>query len=109
MEAITLLFLATLAAAAVWAGGAYFFPFRDCRKCGGTGRKVRHLNRSHYALCPRCAGTGSVRRPGARLVHRTVFAIRSQSARARHEARERRAADRAAPDRPQTGHRARNY
>ena len=52
--------LIALGAAATWAAGAYLFPFRHCRKCGGTGRKIRKLNRAHFALCNRCAGTGRV-------------------------------------------------
>jgi hypothetical protein len=103
------LFLLILAAAALWAAGAYLFPFRNCRKCGGTGRKNRALNRSHYALCARCAGTGRVHRPGARLLHRAAVQARTPAARNRHQARERRAAERAAaPVPPRPGYRSRS-
>ena len=98
-----------LAAAMFWAAGAYLFPFRDCRKCGGTGRKVRKLNRSHFALCARCAGTGRVQRIGSRLVHRAVLTARTELARQRADRRERRAAERAAaPATPRPGYRARS-
>lgn len=103
------LFLLILGAAVFWAAGVYLFPFRDCRKCGGTGRKTRTFNRAHYALCPRCAGTGRVRRPGARLLHSAALSARTPAARARHEARDRRAAERAdAPMPTRPGYRSRS-
>jgi hypothetical protein len=103
-----LFLLIIIAAALFWAAGAYLFPFRHCRKCGGTGRKIRKLNRSHYALCPRCAGTGRVQRRGARLVHRAALTARTQISRQRADRRARKAAERAAaPAPPRTGPRRR--
>jgi DnaJ-class molecular chaperone len=92
---MTIVLLLALAAAVVWAAGVYLFPFRHCRKCGGTGRKVRRLNRSHFDLCRRCAGTGRVQRPGARLVHRAVLTARNETARQRQQRAARKAAERA--------------
>ena len=103
MATVTLIILA---AALLWAAGVYLFPFRHCRKCGGTGRKVRKLNRSHFALCTRCAGTGRTQRPGSRLVHRAVLTARTELARQRIDRRERRAASHAAAPRAGSRHRS---
>jgi hypothetical protein len=91
--------LLMLAAACCWAVGVYLFPLRSCGKCGGTGRKTRHLNRRHFDLCKRCAGTGHLQRPGARLVHRAVLSARTQWARERQQRRDRKADQRATPPR----------
>lgn len=88
------LLLAVLAAVAVWAIGVYCFPFRACRKCGGSGRKVRRLNHNHFHLCKRCGGTGRVQRPGSRTLHRAALAVRSGYARDRMQRAERRTAER---------------
>ena len=105
MAIVTLLILG---AALFWAAGVYLFPFRHCCKCGGTGRKIRKLNRHHFALCPRCAGTGRVQRTGSRIIHRAVLTARTEFARQRAERRQRRAAERAAAPVPhRTGYRPR--
>ena len=102
------LILLTLGAAALWAAGLYLFPFRHCRKCGGNGRKVRKLNRGHFALCPRCGGTGRTQRPGSRLVHRAVLTARTELPRLAAERRARKAAERAAsPVPPRAAYRPR--
>jgi DnaJ-class molecular chaperone len=101
MEKDFVLVLVALAIVVVWAVGVYTFPFRACRKCGGAGRKVRHLNRNHFRLCTRCGGAGRVQRPGSRLVHRAALAGRTEMARQRRERVERKAAARSAvPTRP---------
>lgn len=79
------LFLVALAAVILWAAGVYCFPFRACRKCGGSGRKVRRLNHGHFHLCKRCGGTGRVQRPGSRLMHRAVLTARTEMARQRRQ------------------------
>jgi hypothetical protein len=105
---MALLILIMLGAALLWAAGLYLFPFRHCRRCGGTGRKVRKLNRSHFALCNRCAGTGRVQRLGSRLIHRAVLTARTEYARTRADQRDRKAAERAAaPEPPRVGARRR--
>jgi len=91
---MTIVVLIAFGAAALALARLYLFPFRNCRRCGGTGRKHSRLNRRTYALCPRCAGTGRTMRPGARLVHRAVLGARSPQARARLAVRETEAADR---------------
>jgi hypothetical protein len=102
------LILLALGAAVFWAAGVYLFPFRDCRKCGGTGRKTRTFNRSHFNLCGRCAGTGRIQRPGSRLIHRAALSARTRQGRQRIEASGRRAAERAAaPMPPRPGYRPR--
>jgi hypothetical protein len=102
------LILLALGAAAVWAAGLYLFPFRHCRKCGGNGRKVRKFNRGHFALCPRCAGTGRTQRPGSRLIHRAALTARTELTRQRADRADRKAAERAAaPVPPRTGYRPR--
>jgi hypothetical protein len=95
---VIILILLTLAAAAVWAAGAYLFPFRHCRKCGGSGRKVRRLNHAHFDLCKRCGGTGRVQRPGSRLLHRAALTARAELARQR--AARKTAGRTTLPDRP---------
>lgn len=108
--ATLILFLLAVGIFTAWAAGVYLFPFRACRKCGGTGRKIRKSNRAHFALCNRCAGTGRTQRPGSRLVHRAVLSARTELARQRAERRDQRAAARAAapmPTRP--GFRTRSH
>lgn len=92
---MTLIILIALGAAAVALAQLYLFPFRHCRRCGGTGRKHSRLNRRTYGLCPRCAGTGRTMRPGARLIHRAALGARSPQARTRLAVRETEAAERA--------------
>lgn len=102
---MTLIALIALAAGAVAVARLYLFPFRHCRRCGGTGRKHSRLNRRTFSLCPRCTGTGRTMRPGARLVHRAALGARSPQARARLHVRET-----AAAERTQTpGHAARQF
>ena len=43
--------------------------------------KIRKLNRAHFALCNRCAGTGRVQRLGSRLIHRAALTARTELAR----------------------------
>jgi hypothetical protein len=91
---MTLIILIALGAAAVALARLYLFPFRHCRRCGGTGRKHSRLNRRTFSLCPHCDGTGRVLRTGARLVHRAALGARSPQARARLQVRETEAAER---------------
>jgi hypothetical protein len=98
---MTLIVLIALGAAAVALARLYLFPFRHCRRCGGTGRKHGRLNRRTFSLCARCAGTGRTLRPGARLVHRAALGARSPHARARLQVRQTEAAERTqTPGRP---------
>ena len=94
---MAVLIIIVLACGAAQAVRLYLFPFRDCRHCGGTGRKHSQLNSRSYALCKHCAGNGRVLRPGARLVHKSVLTARSPAARNRLWQQERRAIERSAP------------
>lgn len=89
---ITLLLLG-IAAALFWMGSLYAYPFRLCRRCGGTGHK-RGSTFRRFGLCKRCTGTGRIQRLGSRLIHRTVLSMRSEIARDRLRTRTRKAAER---------------
>lgn len=80
---MTLIVLIALGAAAAQVIRLYLFPFRDCPRCGGTGRKYSRLGRRSFSLCPHCDGDGRVLRPGARMLHRAVLSARSPQARDR--------------------------
>lgn len=90
---LTLILLA-LAAAVVWALSVYAYPFRPCRRCGGTGHKPGSTRR-RFGPCNRCQGTGRTQRIGSRTAHRTVLSVRSELARERQRKRDRKATDRA--------------
>jgi hypothetical protein len=96
---MAVLVLVVLIGGTVYAVRLYFFPFRDCRRCGGTGRKHSGLSRRSYDLCRHCAGNGHVQRPGARLLHKSVLTARSPAARSRLWQKDRDAIDRSAPPR----------
>ncbi len=69
------LFLIALAAAVVYAGSLYIWPFRPCSRCGGTGRN-RGSNKRRYGTCKaRRCDRGTVQRVGSRTVHKTVRAL----------------------------------
>jgi hypothetical protein len=95
---MTGLLLIALAAFACWVISVYVYPFRHCRRCGGTGRKPGSTRR-RFDLCRRCAGTGRVQRIGSRAAHRSVLSVRSEIARERQRRRDRKAAERSTPPR----------
>lgn len=68
-------FLLAIAVAAGWAVSLYFWPFRDCRRCRGSGRN-RGSNRRRYGTCKgrRCQ-RGTVQRFGSKAVHRAARAL----------------------------------
>ena len=68
------LILAALLVLAVWAGRLYLRPFGPCPKCGGTGHIKRGPRRR--PVCPRCKGRRRIQRRGSRTVHRLVFRAR---------------------------------
>jgi hypothetical protein len=101
---MALLILIALAAIAVYLGRLYAFPFKNCRHCGGTGRKHSRLNRRAFSVCAGCAGNGRTLRTGARMLHRTVLEARSPATRDRLRRRDTQAAERAAlPGRTTSG------
>jgi len=52
---------------AVWVASLYLWPFAPCWKCGGSGRNPG--SKKVYGQCRRCTGTGRRIRLGARMVH----------------------------------------
>ena len=80
------LILAIIAAAAIWAGRLYLFPFGRCPKCKGRGNIRRGRRRP---VCPRCKGKRRIQRTGSRTVHRAARRIRhGRQAAARYQQRE---------------------
>jgi hypothetical protein len=69
------LFLLGLAAAVIYTGSLYAWPFRPCSRCGGTGRN-RGSNRRRYGTCKaRRCDRGTVQRLGSKTVHRAVRSL----------------------------------
>ena len=68
------LILAVIAVLAVRAGSLYWRPFGPCPRCKGTGHIKRGPRRR--PVCPRCKGRRRVQRRGSRTVHRLARKIR---------------------------------
>jgi DnaJ-class molecular chaperone len=68
------LVLAMLAVIAARVGFLYLAPFGRCPKCKGTGHIKRGPRRR--PVCPRCKGRRRVQRTGSRTVHRAAGKIR---------------------------------
>ncbi len=68
------LVLAVLAVIAARVGFLYLAPFGPCPKCKGTGHIKRGPRRR--PVCPRCKGQRRVQRCGSRAVHRAARKIR---------------------------------
>jgi hypothetical protein len=68
------LVLALILGAAVWVGWLYLAPFGRCPRCKGTGHIKRGPRRR--PVCPRCKGRRRVQRRGSRTIHRLAFKIR---------------------------------
>jgi DnaJ-class molecular chaperone len=82
------LVLAAIAALALWAGSLYVQPFGRCPRCRGTGHIKRGPRRR--PVCPRCKGRKRVQRRGSRTLHRLIFKIRDgRQAAARYQQQER--------------------
>jgi hypothetical protein len=73
--------LVALAAAAVWAGSLYLWPFGPCLRCNGTGRNSGSSGK-RFGECRRCRGSGRRRRLGAKTIHRGAVSL-ADKARAR--------------------------
>ncbi len=65
--ALLLATLGTLGYAAFYLLMCAAFPFGNCRRCKGTGKRHSAIFRSAFRLCPRCAGTGRRVRIGRRI------------------------------------------
>jgi DnaJ-class molecular chaperone len=68
------LILAVLAILAARVGFLYLRPFGACPKCKGTGHIKRGPRRR--PVCPRCKGRPRVQRRGSRTIHRAARRIR---------------------------------
>jgi hypothetical protein len=68
------LILAAIAILAICVGRLYLFPFGPCPKCKGTGHIKRGKRR--VKVCPRCKGLKRAQRTGSRTVHRLARRIR---------------------------------
>ena len=80
------LVLAVIAALVLWVGWLYWRPFGPCPKCKGTGHIKRGPRRR--PVCPRCKGRRRVQRPGSRTIHRLARRIRQGRAAAARYQRE---------------------
>jgi DnaJ-class molecular chaperone len=68
------LVLAVLGLLALRVGFLYWRPFGPCPKCKGTGHIKRGPRRR--PVCPRCNGRRHVQRRGSRTVHQLARRIR---------------------------------
>lgn len=66
------LVLLLLGCGAVWVIGLLLWPYTACSRCGGSGRNTGS-NGKRWGTCRKCKGTGRRLRFGARLVHRIVL------------------------------------
>jgi hypothetical protein len=66
--------LIALAAAAVWAGSLYLWPFGPCLRCNGTGRNKGSTGK-RFGECRRCKGSGRRRRLGAKTIRRGAVSL----------------------------------
>ncbi len=71
--AITLT-LTALAVTLCYAVACWIWPFRNCRTCGGDGKKRSPSGRA-FRLCRRCTGTGRRLRAG-RWIYNRLSGIR---------------------------------
>jgi DnaJ-class molecular chaperone len=81
------LVLAVFAVLAARVGFLYLRPFGPCPKCKGTGHIKRGPRRR--PVCPRCKGQRRIQRTGSRTVHWLARRIRQgRQAAARYQQRE---------------------
>jgi hypothetical protein len=83
MAGTLLLILLSLAA---WGISLYFWPFRPCLRCGGTGLSKGSTGK-RFGLCKACGGSRRRQRLGSRTLHRWARAARTEIARSREERR----------------------
>jgi DnaJ-class molecular chaperone len=69
------LVLAVAGLLALRVGFLYLAPFGPCPRCNGTGHIKRGPRRR--PVCPRCKGRKRVQRRGSRAVHRLARKIRN--------------------------------
>lgn len=78
MDALELLALAATAWLAVYAFAAWVWPFTACRKCHGGG-KLRSPSGRNWRRCKRCGGTGRRLRLGRKIVNHLSYSAREAS------------------------------
>jgi hypothetical protein len=66
--------LLALAVAAIWALRLYAAPFGRCPRCHGTGNIKRGNRRP---VCPRCKGRKRIQRTGSRTLHQLARRVRT--------------------------------
>ncbi|MFI5935769.1 hypothetical protein [Actinoplanes sp. NPDC051494] len=71
------LILALLALTLGYAVACWIWPFKNCRKCDGLGKKRSPSGRA-FRLCRRCSGTGRRMRAG-RWIYNHLSSIRRAS------------------------------
>lgn len=47
----------------------WLYPFTNCRRCAGTGKRRSIFGGRSFALCRRCDGTGRQLRPGRHILN----------------------------------------
>ena len=62
------LILAAMIATLCYAFGCWIWPFGNCRKCHGSGKRRSPFGRS-FGLCRRCGGDGRRLRIGRRTIN----------------------------------------
>ncbi len=73
----TIAILAALLWAVVYAVACWWFPFGNCRRCKGDGKR-RSKSGKHFRLCRRCKGTGRRLRAG-RWIYNHVVRMRREA------------------------------
>ncbi len=68
IEAAALLFLIMVGVTAGYLLVCWLYPFRDCPRCRGTGKRRAPFGRT-FALCSRCHGDRRQLRPGRHLLN----------------------------------------
>jgi hypothetical protein len=63
-----LLCLALVIATLCYGVGCWFWPFGNCRKCHGSGKRRSPFGRA-FGLCRRCHGDGRRLRIGRRIIN----------------------------------------
>jgi hypothetical protein len=63
----------------LYAGSLYLWPFRPCPRCGGSSRN-KGSNKQRFGQCRRCQGRGSLRRIGAKTIHRGAVSLQERAA-----------------------------
>ncbi len=71
--------LIALAVTLCYAVGCWIWPFRNCRKCAGLGKKRSPSGRA-FRLCRRCQGTGRRLRAG-RWIYNHLARLRREGTR----------------------------